>query len=159
MQINVKGHQVEVTEALNNYAIGKFERVTRVFDQLHDVSVVLGVEKRAGRVKKLRPGLLRLSARGRNTRRTAGAWPSGKASVFGTVYRRFESYRPSQYPPGAVTPGTNLLKSMRNRRRTGTIVPGPEPVRQHPGPGGRRSPFGPGRAASETKTGGRALAR
>lgn len=45
MQINVKGHQVEVTEALNNYAIGKFERVTRVFDQLHDVSVVLGVEK------------------------------------------------------------------------------------------------------------------
>ena len=25
-----------------------------------------------------------------------GAWPSGKASVFGTVYRRFESYRPSQ---------------------------------------------------------------
>jgi putative sigma-54 modulation protein len=45
MQINVKGHQVEVTEALNNYAIGKFERVTRVFDQLHDVSIVLGVEK------------------------------------------------------------------------------------------------------------------
>ncbi len=30
-------------------------------------------------------------------RATAGAWPSGKASVFGTVYRRFESYRPSQY--------------------------------------------------------------
>ena len=27
---------------------------------------------------------------------TVGAWPSGKASVFGTVYRRFESYRPSQ---------------------------------------------------------------
>ena len=24
-----------------------------------------------------------------------GAWPSGKASVFGIVYRRFESYRPS----------------------------------------------------------------
>ena len=27
---------------------------------------------------------------------TVGAWPSGKATVFGTVYRRFESYRPSQ---------------------------------------------------------------
>ena len=26
---------------------------------------------------------------------SVGAWPSGKASVFGTVYRRFESYRPS----------------------------------------------------------------
>ncbi len=45
MQINVKGHQVEVTPALRDYAQGKFERVTRVFGQLHDVSVVLGVEK------------------------------------------------------------------------------------------------------------------
>lgn len=45
MQINVKGHQVEVTSALHEYAVGKFERVTRVFDQLHDVSVVLGIEK------------------------------------------------------------------------------------------------------------------
>ena len=25
-----------------------------------------------------------------------GAWPSGKATVFGAVIRRFESYRPSQ---------------------------------------------------------------
>ena len=45
MQINVKGHQVEVTAALRDYAAGKFERVTRVFDQLHDVTVVLGIEK------------------------------------------------------------------------------------------------------------------
>ncbi|MBX3701011.1 MAG: ribosome-associated translation inhibitor RaiA [Dokdonella sp.] len=45
MQINVKGRQVEVTPALRDYAQAKFERVTRVFDQLHDVSVVLGVEK------------------------------------------------------------------------------------------------------------------
>ena len=30
-----------------------------------------------------------------------GAWPSGKASVFGTVYRRFESYRPSQKKAGS----------------------------------------------------------
>ncbi len=45
MQINVKGHRVEVTNALHEYAVAKFERVTRVFDQLHDVSVVLGVEK------------------------------------------------------------------------------------------------------------------
>ena len=45
MQINVKGHQVEVTPALSAYAISKFERVTKVFDQLHDVSIVLGLEK------------------------------------------------------------------------------------------------------------------
>ena len=30
----------------------------------------------------------------------AGVWPSGKATVFGTEDRRFESYHPSQaYPP------------------------------------------------------------
>lgn len=45
MQINVKGHQVEVTPALHDYAAGKFERVTRLFDQLHEITVVLGVEK------------------------------------------------------------------------------------------------------------------
>jgi putative sigma-54 modulation protein len=45
MQINVKGHQVEVTTALRDYTASKFERVTRVFDQLHDISVVLGIEK------------------------------------------------------------------------------------------------------------------
>ena len=42
MQINVKGHQVEVTPALRDYAQTKFERV---HDHLHDVSVTLGVEK------------------------------------------------------------------------------------------------------------------
>ncbi len=25
---------------------------------------------------------------------SAGVWPSGKAAVFGTVYRRFESFHP-----------------------------------------------------------------
>jgi len=45
MQINVKGHQVDVTPALHDYAMGKFERVTRHFDHLHELSIVLGVEK------------------------------------------------------------------------------------------------------------------
>ncbi len=45
MQINVKGHQVEVTQALHDYAVGKFERVTRLFDHLHEMTIVLGVEK------------------------------------------------------------------------------------------------------------------
>ena len=39
----------------------------------------------------------------RKSRSTVGAWPSGKASVFGTVYRRFESYRPSQFSSKTVT--------------------------------------------------------
>ena len=45
MQIVVKGHQVEVTNALHDYAVGKFERVTRHFDHLHELNIVLGVEK------------------------------------------------------------------------------------------------------------------
>lgn len=45
MQINVKGHQVDVTPALHEYATSKFERVTRHFDHLHELNVVLGIEK------------------------------------------------------------------------------------------------------------------
>ncbi|MCK9538381.1 ribosome hibernation-promoting factor, HPF/YfiA family [Dokdonella sp.] len=45
MQIIVKGHQVEVTPALRDYATSKFERVTRFWDQLHEINVVLGLEK------------------------------------------------------------------------------------------------------------------
>ena len=45
MQINVQGHQVDVTPALRDYATSKFERVTRHFDHLHELSIVLGVEK------------------------------------------------------------------------------------------------------------------
>ena len=45
MQINIQGHQVDVTPALRDYATSKFERVTRHFDHLHELSIVLGVEK------------------------------------------------------------------------------------------------------------------
>ena len=45
MQIIIKGHQVEVTAALREYATAKFDRVARHFDHLHDASIVLGIEK------------------------------------------------------------------------------------------------------------------
>jgi putative sigma-54 modulation protein len=45
MQINVSGHQVEVTPALRGYVESKFGRIVRHFDQLHDVGVILGVDK------------------------------------------------------------------------------------------------------------------
>ena len=45
MQINVNGHQVAVTPALNDYVFGKFDRIVRHFDHLHDVTVTLSVEK------------------------------------------------------------------------------------------------------------------
>ena len=47
---------------------------------------------------------------------TVGAWPSGKASVFGTVYRRFESYRPSQINHHIV------LKRISQRMRDGAGI-------------------------------------
>jgi putative sigma-54 modulation protein len=45
MQITVSGHQVAVTPALRDYVTGKFDRIVRHFDHLHDVSVTLSVEK------------------------------------------------------------------------------------------------------------------
>ena len=45
MQINVSGHQVAITPALNDYVTAKFERIVRHFDHLHDVAVTLSVEK------------------------------------------------------------------------------------------------------------------
>ncbi len=45
MQITVTGHQVAITDALREYVITKFERIVRHFDHLHNVNVVLCVEK------------------------------------------------------------------------------------------------------------------
>lgn len=45
MQINVSGHQVEVTHALRGYVEAKFDRILRHFDQLHGVGVTLSVDK------------------------------------------------------------------------------------------------------------------
>jgi putative sigma-54 modulation protein len=45
MQITIQGHTVEVTPALRDYCTNKFERITRHFDHLHELNIVLGVEK------------------------------------------------------------------------------------------------------------------
>jgi putative sigma-54 modulation protein len=45
MQITVSGHQVVVTSALRDYAENKLGRIVRHFEQLHDASVVLTIEK------------------------------------------------------------------------------------------------------------------
>lgn len=47
MQINITGHQLQVTEALKNYINEKFARIERHFDWVLDVHVVLEVEKLA----------------------------------------------------------------------------------------------------------------
>ena len=45
MNLTISGHHLEVTPALREYVLTKLERVTRHFDQVVDVAVLLSVEK------------------------------------------------------------------------------------------------------------------
>ena len=45
MQITVTGHHVDVTDSLREYVNAKMERLTRHFDHVINVHVVLDVEK------------------------------------------------------------------------------------------------------------------
>src|SRR5258707_7452734 len=45
MQLNVTGHNIEVTAALRGYVEKKLERIVRHFDHVIDVHCVLTVEK------------------------------------------------------------------------------------------------------------------
>jgi putative sigma-54 modulation protein len=45
MQINLTGHHVEVTSSLRDYVETKFAKLTRHFDHINNVHVVLTVEK------------------------------------------------------------------------------------------------------------------
>ena len=45
MNLNVTGHHLEVTPAIHDYVATKLDRVTRHFDHVIDVNVVLSVEK------------------------------------------------------------------------------------------------------------------
>ncbi len=45
MQITISGHHVEVTPALREYVITKFDRLQRHFDQITNTEVTLIVEK------------------------------------------------------------------------------------------------------------------
>lgn len=44
MQIQVTGHQMDVTEALREYATSKVERLTRLFDHGTSAHVILSVD-------------------------------------------------------------------------------------------------------------------
>ncbi|MEO8485424.1 MAG: ribosome-associated translation inhibitor RaiA [Betaproteobacteria bacterium] len=45
MNLNLTGHHLEITPAIRDYVIAKLERVTRHFDHVIDVNVVLSVDK------------------------------------------------------------------------------------------------------------------
>jgi putative sigma-54 modulation protein len=45
MNLQISGHQLEITPAIHEYVTGKLERVTRHFDNVIDVKVILSVDK------------------------------------------------------------------------------------------------------------------
>ena len=45
MRINISGHHVEVTAALKDYVLNKFDRLQRHFDHITNTDVTLSVEK------------------------------------------------------------------------------------------------------------------
>ena len=45
MQIEITGHHVEVTPALRAYVTEKMQKLTRHFDQVNSIHVILNVEK------------------------------------------------------------------------------------------------------------------
>jgi len=45
MQINLSGHHIELTQPLRDYVNEKLERITRHYDRVTDIHVILSVEK------------------------------------------------------------------------------------------------------------------
>lgn len=45
MNLTISGHHLEVTPALRDYVTTKLDRITRHFDQVVDISVLLTVDK------------------------------------------------------------------------------------------------------------------
>jgi len=45
MNLNLTGHHVEITGAMRDYVTSKIGKITRHFDHVIDVSVILSVEK------------------------------------------------------------------------------------------------------------------
>ena len=45
MNLHLSGHHVEVTPAIRDYVTSKFTRITRHFDHVIDVNVIVSVEK------------------------------------------------------------------------------------------------------------------
>ena len=54
MQIEIYGQQIEVTPALRSYVTSKLERITRHFDQVVDVKVLLTVDNQKEKEKRQR---------------------------------------------------------------------------------------------------------
>ena len=60
MNLHLTGHHLDITPAIRDYVVAKLDRVTRHFDHVIDVTVVLSVQKLRQRVE------VNLHARGKD---------------------------------------------------------------------------------------------
>ncbi|QTD45807.1 ribosome hibernation-promoting factor, HPF/YfiA family [Ottowia testudinis] len=54
MNLTISGHHLDVTPALRSYVTGKLDRITRHFDQVVDVKVLLSLENQKEKDKRQR---------------------------------------------------------------------------------------------------------
>mgnify|MGYP001201335219 CR=1 FL=1 len=54
MNLTISGHHLEVTPALRNYVTQKLDRISRHFDQVVDIKVLLTVENQKEKEKRQR---------------------------------------------------------------------------------------------------------
>jgi putative sigma-54 modulation protein len=54
MNLTISGHHLEVSPALRNYVTEKLDRITRHFDQVVDVRVLLSIEKQKEKERRQR---------------------------------------------------------------------------------------------------------
>ncbi|WP_333845990.1 ribosome hibernation-promoting factor, HPF/YfiA family [Limnohabitans sp.] len=52
MNLTISGHHLEVTPALRTYVTGKLDRITRHFDQVVDVRVLLSIENQTEKERR-----------------------------------------------------------------------------------------------------------
>ena len=52
MNLTISGHHLEVTPALRSYVAGKLDRITRHFDQVVDVKVLLSIENQTEKERR-----------------------------------------------------------------------------------------------------------
>lgn len=57
MQVNISGHQLDVTDALRDYIDEKFARLSRHFDRITNVQVTMAVEKLKQKIEATLPSI------------------------------------------------------------------------------------------------------
>jgi putative sigma-54 modulation protein len=52
MNLTISGHHLDVTPAIREYVLAKLDRITRHFDQVVDITVLLSIEKPAEKERR-----------------------------------------------------------------------------------------------------------